>query len=263
MNTINLEYTIAGADHGETILFVHGAGASILQFEKQHDFFSDQYRVVSLSLRGHGDSPNPAPNTTEQYALDVFAGDILRLIENLHLERIHYVGNSAGGVIGYLVVRKIPEKFLSLTTFGTTGQMKFPKFLAPVFRGIDAFMLRFFKNWYLRLMVSHTATNEASKDVFYQMFEKAIPAIPHFRYNLVNYDFTGFIAQSRVPYTLIKCEFDSGINGMLKSTLKAIDANPSAKVIELKGVGHVANLDDPKAFNNCLMDILINLIDRS
>lgn len=263
MNTINLEYTIAGADHGETILFVHGAGASILQFQQQQAFFSNRYRVVLLSLRGHGDSPKPSPNTTEQYALTLLAADIIHLIEDLNLERIHYVGNSAGGVLGYLVVSKVPEKFLSLTTFGTTGQMKFPKFLAPAFRGIDAFMLRFFKNWYLRLMVSHTANNEASKDVFFQMFEKAVPAIPHFRYNLVNYDFTGFIAQCPVPYTLIKCEFDSGINGMLKSTLKAIDANPSAKVIELKGVGHVANLDDPKAFNNCLMDILKNLIDQS
>ena len=91
------------------------------------------------------------------------------------------------------------------------------------------------------------------------MFVHAVDAIPHFRYNLVNYDFTGFIAQSPIPYTLIKCEFDKGINEMLKSTLNAIEANPSAKVIDLKGVGHVANLDNPEAFNNCLKDILNNI----
>jgi pimeloyl-ACP methyl ester carboxylesterase len=259
MNTINLEYTIAGADHGETILFVHGAGASILQFQQQQAFFSDSYKVVSLSLRGYGDSPKPSPNTTSQYDLTLLAADIIHLIEDLQLDRIHYVGNSAGGVLGYLVVSKVPGKFLSLTTFGTTGQMKFPKFLAPAFRGIDAFMLRFFKNWYLKLMVSHTATNEASKDIFFQMFVKAVAAIPHFRYNLVNYDYTGFIAQCPVPYTLIRCELDKGINGMLKSTLRAIRANSTAKVIELKGVGHVGNLDDPAAFNTCLKDILNKL----
>lgn len=81
-------------------------------------------------------------------------------------------------------------------------------------------------------------------------------ALSNFRYNLVNYDYTEFIAQCPVPYTLIRCEFDKGINGMLKSTLKAIGANSSAKVIDLKGVGHVGNLDDPVAFNTWLKDIL-------
>lgn len=256
---VNLKYLVTGESNKETLLFVHGVGGNADQFQKQHDFFSNHYRVVSLSLRGHGGSPKPSPNTSNQYALGVLAGDIIKLIEELDLDNIHYVGNSAGGVLGYIVVRKITHRFLSLTTFGTTGQMKFPKFLSPVFSGFDTFLLRFFKNWYLHLMASHTATNEASKKACYQMFVKATSAIPHFRYNLVNYDFTGFISQSPIPYTLIKCEFDKGINGMLSSTLKAIQTNKTANMVELKGVGHVANLDDPEVFNNCLYEILKNI----
>jgi pimeloyl-ACP methyl ester carboxylesterase len=259
MKTIKLEYSITGKENKETLLFVHGAGGNTDQFQKQHDFFSNHYRVVSLSLRGHGRSPKPSPNTSDQYALGVLAGDIIRLIEELDLDQIHYVGNSAGGVLGYIVVNKITHRFLSLTTFGTTGQMKFPKFLAPVIRGFDAFMLRYFKNWYLNLMAAQTAMNESAKEICLQMFGKAVAVIPHFRYNLVNYDFTGFIAQCPVPYTLIRCEFDKGINGMLKSTLNAIHTNKLAKLIDLKGVGHLANLDDPQAFNNCLKDILNKL----
>ncbi|GHB25476.1 alpha/beta fold hydrolase [Mongoliitalea lutea] len=259
INTIQLEYSIRGKENQETILFVHGAGGSMIQFQRQQEFFSEQYKVVLISLRGHGDSPKPIPNTTEQYALTLFAEDIIQLIKDLDLVRIHFVGNSAGGVLGFLVVSQTAERFASLTTFGTTGQMKFPKFLAPVFRGFDALMLRYFKNWYLNLMADQTAMNASAKEVCLQMFVKAVAAIPHFRYNLVNYDFTGFISQSTVPYTLIRCEFDKGINGMLKSTLKAIEANPSAKVIDLNGVGHVGNLDNPTAFNNCLKDILNKL----
>jgi pimeloyl-ACP methyl ester carboxylesterase len=215
--------------------------------------------VVSISLRGHGGSPTPSPNTTEQYALPLLAADIINLIEELELEQIHFVGNSAGGVLGYIVVNRIPGRFLSLITFGTTGQMRFPIFLAPVFRGFDAFMLRLFKNWYLTLMASHTGMHAGSQKACYQMFLQAVNAIPHLRYNLVNYDFTGFIAQSPTPYTLIKCEFDRGINGMLDSTLNAIHANKHAKVVTLKGVGHVANLDNPEAFNTCLFDILSHI----
>jgi pimeloyl-ACP methyl ester carboxylesterase len=256
---VNLEYLVTGESNKETLLFVHGVGGNADQFKKQHDFFSDRYRVVSISLRGHGGSPRPSPNNSDQYALSVLTSDVIKLIEEHKVDHIHYVGNSAGGVLGYIVVSQMPERFLSLTTFGTTGQMKFPKFLAPVFRGFDAFMLHYFKNWYLNLIAAQTAMNESGKEICFQMFLKAASAIPHFRYNLVNYDFTGFISQSPIPYTLIKCEFDKGINGMLKSTLNAIEANPLAKVIDLKGVGHVANLDNPEAFNNCLKDILNNI----
>jgi pimeloyl-ACP methyl ester carboxylesterase len=256
---VNLEYLVTGESNKETLLFVHGVGGNADQFKKQHDFFSDRYRVVSISLRGHGGSPRPSPNNSDQYALSILTSDVIKLIEEHKMDHIHYVGNSAGGVLGYIVVSQMPERFLSLTTFGTTGQMKFPKFLAPVFRGFDAFMLHYFKNWYLNLIAAQTAMNESGKEICFQMFLKAASAIPHFRYNLVNYDFTGFISQSPIPYTLIKCEFDKGINGMLKSTLNAIQANPSAKVIDLKGVGHVANLDNQEAFNNCLKDILNNI----
>jgi pimeloyl-ACP methyl ester carboxylesterase len=196
---VNLEYLVTGESNKETLFFVHGVGGNADQFQKQYNFFSNHYRVVSLSLRGHGGSPKPSPNTSDQYALGVLAGDIIKLIEELDLDNIHYVGNSAGGVLGYIVVSEITYRFLSLTTFGTTGQMKFPKFLAPVFRGFDAFMLHYFKNWYLNLIAAQTAMNESAKEICFQMFVKAVASIPHFRYNLVNYDFTGFISQSPIP----------------------------------------------------------------
>jgi pimeloyl-ACP methyl ester carboxylesterase len=259
MNSIQLEYITIGRENKETLLLVHGAGGNADQFQKQLDFFCDKYMVISVSLRGHGKSPTPSPNTTDQYSLTLLAADIILLIEGRKLDRIHYVGNSAGGVLGFLVVSQMPERFLSLTTFGTTGQMKFPKFLAPVFRGFDTFMLRYFKNWYLNLIADQTSMNDAAKEICLQMFLEAVEAIPHFRYNLVNYDFTGFISQSPVPYILIKCEFDKGINGMLNTTLNAMHKNKLAKVVVLEGVGHVANLDNPEVFNTCLIDILSHI----
>jgi len=253
---MQLAYFINGNSNKETLLFVHGAGGNADQFQKQHDFFSDQYRVVSLSLRGHGDSPKPSPNTTDQYALSFLAGDIIRLIEELELNHIHFVGNSAGGVLGFLVIHQIPQRFLSLTTFGTTGQMSLPRFLAPVVKVLDALMLGFFKGWYLRFVAKHAGINDNSRKIAFQMFLESVDAIPHIRYHLVNYDYIGFIEQSPIPYTLIKCEFDTDINRSLGSTLKAISKNKKAKVVDLNGVGHLANLDNPEVFNVSLKEIL-------
>ena len=135
---MQLEYFVNGESNKETILFVHGAGANASQFEKQHDFFSERCKVVSLSLRGHGGSPLPSPNDASPFSLEHNASDIIELIEELELENIHYVGNSTGGILGYIVCTRLADRLLSLTTFGTTGQITFPKWSAGMVSAYDA-----------------------------------------------------------------------------------------------------------------------------
>ena len=46
---------------------------------------------------------------------------------------------------------------------------------------------------------------------------------------------------------------------MLDTTLNAMHTNKLAKVVALEGVGHVANLDNPEVFDNCLNYILSHI----
>ena len=258
LNRMKLEHFISGKSNKETLLFVHGAGANARQFDKQHSYFSGMFKVVSVSLRGHGGSPLPSPNNRSSYSLEEMAGDLIELIEELDLHQIHYVGNSAGGVLGYIVSTKMKERFLSLTTFGTTGQMNLPHFAGSLVSGIDKWMIRFFKKRYLKLLANYTGRNTESKDSIYQMFLQATDAIPYVRANLANYNFLEVIEHLTIPYYLIQCEFDKEINKVLKSTIEAMKNNPMAKVLYLEGVGHVANLDNPDAFNRLLEKIIVD-----
>ncbi len=253
---MQLEYIISGESNKETILFVHGAGANASQFEKQHDFFSERYKVVSLSLRGHGGSPLPSPNITQRYSLEELANDIIKLIEKLKLDNIHYVGNSTGGILGYIVCTRLADSFLSLTTFGTTGQMTFPKWSAGMVSAYDAFMIKLFRKKYLAFTAGYAVKSEEAKEKVFQMFLKAADAIPHLRAHLVNYNFLDEIEKLAIPYYLIQCEYDKDINKALKTTLEAMSKNKKAKVVQLKGVGHIANLDSPDEFNQVLLKII-------
>lgn len=256
---MQLEYFINGESNRETILFVHGAGANASQFEKQHQFFSDRYKVVSLSLRGHGGSPLPSPNVTPNYSLDLLADDIVELIDELKLDNIHYVGSSAGGVLGYAVCTRLADRFISLTTFGTTGQMNWPLWTGRMLCAYDKYMMKFFGEKYLYLAVGYvTKIKEVRKNVT-QMFLNAADAIPHLRYHLVNYNFLNEIEMLPIPYILMKCEFDNDINKSLRTTLEAMSKNNKAKVVDLKGAGHIANLDAPDEFNQALMEVLSGL----
>jgi len=253
---MQLEYFINGESNRETILFVHGAGANASQFEKQHQFFSDRYKVVSLSLRGHGGSPLPSPNVTPNYSLDLLAADIVELIAELKLDNIHYVGSSAGGVLGYIVYSRLADRFLSFTTFGTTGQMALPAWSAAMVSAYDAFMIKLFRKRYLAFTAGYAVKSKEAKEKVFQMFLKAADAIPHLRAHLVNYNFLDEIEKLAIPYYLIQCEYDNDINKALKTTLKAMSKNKKSKIVQLKGAGHIANLDKPDEFNQLLLKII-------
>jgi pimeloyl-ACP methyl ester carboxylesterase len=253
---MQLEYIINGESNRETILFVHGAGANANQFEKQRQFFSDRYKVVSLSLRGHGGSLLPSPNVTPNYSLDLLADDIIGLIEKLKLDNIHYVGSSAGGVLGYIVCTRLADRFLSLTTFGTTGQMNWPLWTGRVLYAYDKYMMKIFGEKYLYFAVGYvTKIKEVRKNVT-KMFLEAADAIPHLRCHLVNYNFLDEIEKLAIPYYLIQCEYDNDINKALKTTFEVMSKNKKSKVVQLKGAGHIANLDKPDEFNHLLLKMI-------
>ena len=56
LGKIDLEYFFSENENENTVIFVHGLGANLSQFENQHDFFQDKYNVLSINLRGHGNT---------------------------------------------------------------------------------------------------------------------------------------------------------------------------------------------------------------
>jgi len=249
---IDLEYLLTGNDNEETIMFVHGAGANLRQFLYQHECLSENYKVLSVSLRGHGKSSLPRNNTAENYTLQKQRDDLIELILFLKLQNINYIGNSAGGVIGYLLIEEKTELFKSLITFGTTAEMKFPSVITKIVSGIDKLMIKFNSTKYLKFSAKHTSKNPEAQKFIFELFTQAKEAIPYFRANLGNYNYTKIIENMKIPYLLIKSEEDTDINSNLKSTLESIESNPQTLVKILEKAGHIANLDQPEAFNSII-----------
>jgi pimeloyl-ACP methyl ester carboxylesterase len=103
INDINLHYETSG--QGEPLLFIHGLGSSIRDWENQVAYFRSHYRVVTLDLRGHGKSEKP-PGA---YSSRLFASDIAELIRSLELAPVHAVGLSLGGFIAFQLAVDHPD----------------------------------------------------------------------------------------------------------------------------------------------------------
>lgn len=246
---VEIEYLITGEENSETILFVHGAGANLRQFRIQHQYFSKEYKVLSISLRGHGKSTKSAITAAEQYTIEKNRDDILEVLEYLKIQRVHYVGNSAGGMIGYELADIKPNLFMSFITFGTTAELKYPRFVVNLIAGIDKAMIKINPISYYRFVSKNSSKNENTQKEIYDLLMMASDAMPYFRKNIGNYSYLRILEKISMPFLLIQGEMDNDINKNLKSTLQVAKNSKNASVIILEEAGHFANLDKPEGFN--------------
>jgi len=95
---------------GPPLLFIHGLGSSVRDWEAQRAFFSLHFRVIAFDLRGHGRSDKPPG----PYSILGFAADTAELIRWLGLGPTHIVGLSMGGMIAFQLAVSAPELVQSL-----------------------------------------------------------------------------------------------------------------------------------------------------
>lgn len=249
---VEIEYLLTGEENDETVMFVHGGGANLRQFLPQHLYFSKEYRVLSVSLRGHGNSTKANRHNVTEYTLEKHRDDILELLEYLNIRNVHYIGNSAGGLVGYELVNKSPQLFKSFVTFGTTAELKYSKLLVNLIVAIDKIMMKINPSGYSRFMAKHVSQYDNVQKEMYDAFMMSREVSPLFRKNIGNYSYLETIENMKIPFLLVQGENDKDINNTLQSTTEVIKNNPKASIIKLADAGHIANLDNPEEFNNII-----------
>jgi len=101
----------AGAG-GPSLLFVHGIGCDLHDFEPLMAAFQAKHRVVAVDLRGHGKS-SPA---VDGLALADYVADVEWLCRELGLYRPVLIGHSLGGVVGVELARRTPPLLSAVVT---------------------------------------------------------------------------------------------------------------------------------------------------
>lgn len=109
---IKLYYEVYG--QGEPLLFIHGNGGSINNFENQIPFFAAHYKVIAVDSRAHGKSADAGDSLT----FEMMADDFNALLDSLHLSKAYVIGWSDGGINGLLLAIRHPDKVKKLAITG-------------------------------------------------------------------------------------------------------------------------------------------------
>ncbi|MDY7229352.1 alpha/beta fold hydrolase [Hyalangium rubrum] len=108
LDGLSLHFEEAG--EGTPVLLLHGLGSSGRDWEFVAPRLAAHHRVIVPDTRGHGRSDKPAG----AYGVPLFARDIAALCDRLGLARVHVVGLSMGGMIGFQLSVDRPELVRSL-----------------------------------------------------------------------------------------------------------------------------------------------------
>ena len=255
LENVTLEYQLSGEENSEAILFVHGLGANLSQFEFQQKYFSPKYKVLSINLRGHGNSIILDEPARSDFELSKMADDIIGLLDSLRISNVHYVGNSMGGNVGYEILKSKPEILKSFATYGTTGQLSTSKFLLKVM----SLMYNITSTTTIgNLSKAAGQTKESKHKIKKIMSEVNKSTLLNIAPKLANFDYLDIIESSGTPSLIIKGEMDRSINKTLKNTIVAFEKRGDFKLFEMKETGHFANLDNPELFNDVLEEYILN-----
>ncbi len=103
---------------GRPLMLVHGFTGGRVDFTDWLGPLADRgWHAVAPDLRGHGESD--APTDERSYSLDIFAADVLALLDALDWPRTTLLGHSMGGMVAQIVALDRPERLDGLVLMDT------------------------------------------------------------------------------------------------------------------------------------------------
>ncbi len=104
-------------DAATPVLMMHGFARNALFWNRWVPAIAETRRVYRPDLLGCGQSDPPPPGY--RYTPEAIGAQILAVLDGLALKRVHWVGESSGGIIGLLLAAAHPDRIASLVLCNT------------------------------------------------------------------------------------------------------------------------------------------------
>lgn len=256
INGINLAYDDSGT--GTPVLLIHGFPLSRRMWHPQRMALTAAgYRVITPDLRGFGESDAP----DDSYSMALFADDLAALLDHLGIERAIVGGMSMGGYVLLNLLERYPERLKAacfiVTRSGAddeTARQRRLDLARDVFKFGPPLIAAVFE----KVLFAAGTAQERPKlvaEVYRWMTDNDTRGLVGGLLAMSERkDYTPLLGSFRLPALVIGAEEDQA--APIENARILAAGLPQHKLCIIPEAGHLANLERPKAFNNCLLDFL-------
>lgn len=260
VNGITISYDDVG-EGGDTLLLIHGHPFNRSMWRPQLDAVRDAgWRVIAPDLRGYGDT-TVVPGTT---TLDVFAADLVALLDHLECADVVVGGLSMGGQIAMEFVRRYPERARGMLLAATFPQAetddgrrsRYAMAERLLREGMDVYAREVLPKMLASRSIERLTpvTNHVMRMMRSTNPEGAAAALRG-RAERPSYEST--LAATSVPSLIVVGSQDAFTTRADADRMRTLLGD--AELLWIDGVGHMPNLEHPEAFNAALVHFLEQL----
>jgi 3-oxoadipate enol-lactonase len=238
VNRIDLAYSRRGK--GTPLMLVHGFPLDSSSWNEIVSLLENEFDIITPDLRGFGQS-----TTIESpYTIVDMADDLAGLLDHLGIEKVAMAGHSMGGYVALAFTKKYPQKLSGLGLVSSQAMADSPEGKERRYKTVADV------NGKGVSVVAESMTPKLSADIQVQKFVRDViekqsksAVIGALKAMAEREDMSAFLSNLTTPLVLIHGDSDQLIP--LERATEIKSAHPSARLIELKGAGHMPMMEFP------------------
>jgi pimeloyl-ACP methyl ester carboxylesterase len=245
-----------GNEAAQTLVFLHGLTADHTLFEKQTEYFSENYNLIVWDTPAHGKS-----RPYKDFSYPNAAAELNEILINCNVDSAVFIGQSMGGFITQSFLRRFPEKVKAFVAIDSCpfGECYYSKSDKWWLRHME-WMCHLFTFKLLRKSVAKQCA--ATQPGYENMLTALSPYNKDELCHLYGIGYAGFLDDNcdlkiNCPLLILVGEHDT--TGKVMQYNKEWSKNTGIPLHVIKNAAHNSNIDNPKDVNELIEKFLKSL----
>ena len=239
------------------LVFSNSLGSDLTMWDPQVEYFRNDFQIIRYDKRGHGNSsPFEGP-----YSFDMLENDVIKILDELKINKAHFIGLSMGGMTSIGLALKYPERFDKMVCCAARADMPPPaieawdqRIAVVKEKGSDGFVQGSLERWFSESFMKETSNENIIKKASEMIRKTSVNGYVGSCEAIKKLNYLREIGKVKNDFLFVSGEKDVGAPALAMEEMHHL--TPNSKYICITDVAHVFNLEKPNEVNKILAEFL-------
>ncbi|PHI21872.1 2-succinyl-6-hydroxy-2,4-cyclohexadiene-1-carboxylate synthase [Lewinellaceae bacterium SD302] len=245
-------------DHLDWMVFIHGAGGSLVTWKHQVKAFKPFFNLLLIDMRDHGYSKDLEPHYNS-YDFDIVCDDIIKVVDEVGVTKAHFLALSLGSIILQKLSDRRPDMITSMIMAGGVFKADWKIHLFAHSGKFLSYFLPFRWIYDTFIMIVLPRANHKPSRRLYRLQSKKLTAKEFLKWLGLYRDLFKVVRRFyRRKLSTSSLVVMGGQDHVFLDAAKRFTSKHAhaAELVVIDGVGHLCNLEATDVFNRAVLRFL-------